>query len=487
MSRVSLAVRRAARRPDRSARPAQGRAGAHRSNPFESLQRTAGNHVVGDLLRHWAGPGDRALATPEQPRPTVRGEESELEADANRAFEVRGQAAGRGPARDRGAADAPLGREGMPERGDSLPSTIRRDFESRLGIDLADVRVHHDGQAARGADSVDSRAFTIGRDVFFAGGEYAPGTAAGRRLLGHELTHVAQQQQSGPALQRQARSTIGPKIPQVPQDLQQSIDVSKLSDDALVDRHDRILDVLAQFTESTPETDALANEAAYIGTELARRRALAAGRTFSGDAIDTIRAYFEANAKKPHRPAPGSTTPAPAGGWQDSCIVALNHGMRLATGESTLPTTPKTIEKSMEKVEGAGFAGSAREVWFQQKSGKISRGGARPERLDKSVWDALIDLSGGDPGWSVFTMSVLDGNHSVTLTLDNNDPKAPKVFWSDQWASKGGWKQYTRATLDAELTKLVQGWWDEQAEGKKFPPVIRLWRMRSTKAPSGRP
>jgi hypothetical protein len=161
--------------------------------------------------------------------------------------------------------------------------------------------------------------------------------------------------------------------------------------------------------------------------------------------------------------------------------------MKLATGDKALPTTPDTIEKSMKLVGGAGFTGDAREVWFQQKNGKISRGGARPERLNESLWDTVIGLAGGDPGWSVLTMSVLDGNHSVTLTLDNNDPTAPKVFWSDQWGSKGGWKEYTRATLDAEVTRLVQGWWDEQAEGKKFPPVLRLWRMRATKAAPSRP
>jgi hypothetical protein len=40
---------------------------------------------------------------------------------------------------------------------------------------------------------VSARAFTTGRDVFFARSQYRPGTAAGERLLAHELTHVVQQ------------------------------------------------------------------------------------------------------------------------------------------------------------------------------------------------------------------------------------------------------------------------------------------------------
>src|SRR5258706_12563370 len=315
MSRVSLAMRRAIQRPERERSHVGGDiARLRRPNPIESVQRMAGNHVVGELLRQWAAPRGRELALDDQPRRPREG--SELEAEADRLAAPR-SAEERGPARDRPADGSVTRPQDASVAGDTVPGSLRRDFENRLGIDLSRVRVHHDGQAAQGADAVDARAVTVGRNVYFARGEYAPGTAAGRHLLGHELTHVAQQQQSGVALQRQARGRIGPKVPDVPKDLQQSLDLSKLSDDALTERHDRILDVLAQFTESTPDTDALVDEAAHIGTELARRRALAAGRTFSGDAIDRMRAYFEANAKKPRRPAPGTPTPEPAGGWQE--------------------------------------------------------------------------------------------------------------------------------------------------------------------------
>jgi hypothetical protein len=55
------------------------------------------------------------------------------------------------------------------------------------------VRVHADAEAARSARSVNALAFTVGRDVVFGAGQYAPGTRAGRELLAHELTHVVQQ------------------------------------------------------------------------------------------------------------------------------------------------------------------------------------------------------------------------------------------------------------------------------------------------------
>ncbi len=84
--------------------------------------------------------------------------------------------------------------------GSGLDPGVRSRMEPLVGT-LQDVRVHHDGAADALARSVQARAFTTGRDLFFARGEYRPGTAAGDRLLAHELTHVAQQRgapRSGP-------------------------------------------------------------------------------------------------------------------------------------------------------------------------------------------------------------------------------------------------------------------------------------------------
>ncbi len=67
-------------------------------------------------------------------------------------------------------------------------------MERRFGHDFSQVRVHTDAKAAESARAVDAFAYTVGRDVVFERGEYAIGTNHGRRLLAHELAHVAQQQ-----------------------------------------------------------------------------------------------------------------------------------------------------------------------------------------------------------------------------------------------------------------------------------------------------
>ena len=89
-------------------------------------------------------------------------------------------------------ATAPLGARPL-HGGQPLSAPLRAFFESRLGRDLGNVRIHTDARAARAAREIDARAYTLGRDVVFGAGEYQPDTDSGRRLLAHELVHVVQQ------------------------------------------------------------------------------------------------------------------------------------------------------------------------------------------------------------------------------------------------------------------------------------------------------
>ena len=87
-----------------------------------------------------------------------------------------------------GAVAAALGGGGVPlERG------LREQMEERLGHDLSGVRVHDGPSAAESARALEADAFTVGRDVVFGAGRFAPDTVAGRSLLAHELAHVVQQ------------------------------------------------------------------------------------------------------------------------------------------------------------------------------------------------------------------------------------------------------------------------------------------------------
>ncbi len=89
--------------------------------------------------------------------------------------------------------DHPLIQSVLSSPGQPLDMATRSFMEPRFGQDFSGVRVHTDGQAAESARAVNARAYTVGRDVVFGAGEYAPGSGEGRRLMAHELTHVMQQ------------------------------------------------------------------------------------------------------------------------------------------------------------------------------------------------------------------------------------------------------------------------------------------------------
>jgi hypothetical protein len=81
--------------------------------------------------------------------------------------------------------------------GTTLPRRVRQRMEEDLGHGFGEVRVHADESAARAARVLGARAFTVGRDIFFASGEWQPETASGHGLLVHELTHVVQSSSLG--------------------------------------------------------------------------------------------------------------------------------------------------------------------------------------------------------------------------------------------------------------------------------------------------
>jgi hypothetical protein len=78
--------------------------------------------------------------------------------------------------------------------GNALDKNEKHFFESRMGYDFGDVKIHSDDAAAKSAQSINALAYTTGNNIVFAHGQYVPGTDSGKRLLAHELTHVIQQQ-----------------------------------------------------------------------------------------------------------------------------------------------------------------------------------------------------------------------------------------------------------------------------------------------------
>lgn len=89
----------------------------------------------------------------------------------------------------------PIVHEVLRSPGQPLDAQTRSFFEPRFGHDFSKVRVHADERAHESARSVNGLAYTVGNDLVFGAGHFAPHTKPGQRLLAHELTHVVQQSQ----------------------------------------------------------------------------------------------------------------------------------------------------------------------------------------------------------------------------------------------------------------------------------------------------
>jgi len=92
--------------------------------------------------------------------------------------------------------------------GQAMQRSVMHQMESGFGTTFRGVRIHTDATADRLARSVQAKAFTTGKDIFFKQGEYNPRSSAGKELLAHELTHTVQQGAVG--VQKKADSpTLG--------------------------------------------------------------------------------------------------------------------------------------------------------------------------------------------------------------------------------------------------------------------------------------
>ena len=179
------ATRSTTRAPERLA-AAQEVAGI----PSAGFQESAGNLAVQALLRDSAVGPKLSVSQPHDP------DERSADAIADRALAGEAPAGQAAPIVAAGPAPAPGPAVAAALDGDAgapLPSVEQAEFGTKLGADLSGVRIHDDEAAHAAAKEIGARAFTHGRDIFFAAGEWRPEDREGRRLLAHELAHTVQQ------------------------------------------------------------------------------------------------------------------------------------------------------------------------------------------------------------------------------------------------------------------------------------------------------
>jgi hypothetical protein len=194
-----------------------------------------------------------------------------------------------------------------------------------------------------------------------------------------------------------------------------------------------------------------------------------AAATFTAQAVTRMRDFFVQNA---------------TGGSPQSCIGTMNEGLRRLFDNPSIPVGSE-VHTTMEALRQAGHATSRQDIEFKDAGGNTTRGERPPESLSESLLARMQAMNGGAAGWSIFGLSLMDGYHSVLLSLDSTNPAQPAIYWSDQWPSNGGWLSLDGAGLDARVTTLTRQWYPEfiaereRRTGKRVAPRTRatLWMV----------
>jgi hypothetical protein len=230
MERLSLAKIAQAEKPRRTSLSRRPLSETSSEANLRSLQRSMGNRALGMFLQaklEVGPPGDQyeeeadRVAEHVMRMPTPAAATSSGGEELRRKCqECREEEESQGPMSRKVTGSAspskisapPIVHEVLRSPGRPLDKTTRAFFEPRFGRDFGQVRVHTDSHAAQSAAAVHALAYTVGNNLVFGTGQYAPDSAHGRRLLAHELTHVHQKQHANPHPQGPALTDLHPGL-----------------------------------------------------------------------------------------------------------------------------------------------------------------------------------------------------------------------------------------------------------------------------------
>ena len=221
------------------------------------------------------------------------------------------------------------------------------------------------------------------------------------------------------------------------------------------------------------------------------------------------RGVAQASAYSPRRTARGfdapPETPAPVGGEaiervrgvmtrhanlpsnqkRATGIELLNEGLRVFYGavlegdDGSPAQLGGNVLQSMSELQRLGLTQAPEQFDYLDSAGQPTSGDDRPDRLDRSVEEWLIDRVARDglPGWHLLGLSLLDGNQCALLAVQyaGVGNTATKVYWADQIDS---WSEVTGG-LDARLTDYTQRYWDSilAHQRKRARTQTAIWTL----------
>ena len=285
--------------------------------------------------------------------------------------------------------------------GQPLPQTTRHHMEYRFGHDFSHVRIHTGTSAHRLNHELNALAFTTGTHIYFAPGQFQPGTRPGQHLLAHELTHVVQQ--AGGAGGGMVREMAAPSMVSRAEKPETKLYYGhRVSGEFVHHRIERIL----------RDTD----------KELVTEAAIPGANRF-GPALNKI-GVADLYKSQPAKTVSGVKAFQPAENPRD--IVAMNDPSAVGT-QPSVTSLPKISGKRDAPVRN--WQGDfPQKIWL----GEIKPLGVGPVGLGQ------IQLDSYDQGYKAFVARIhkLSGSTRASIGIERLDFPLPAFLNFDNWATQ---------------------------------------------------
>jgi hypothetical protein len=359
--------------------------------------------------------------------------------------------------------------------GRALDQSTRHAMEARFGYDFSAVRVHDDAHAAATAAEIHAAAFTVGQDIVFGTGGYAPSTSRGRELLAHELAHTVQQSGTdkkappiapGSALESAAEAaghtaarggdvtqplgTSGLGIARAPRP-----DYLNAYDDTQLEEQARMLREMLRKRPEYPDRDADVRFLSEVTTEVERRGAAAESE-----------AALAQLGKEPEDEAP---EPAP------TTSMALPTGKprtKPKPGTAAAPQRPRRKAAAPSKFDPGGFTNEDIERPWKESEKRIeAESRPNPTPFMDRFYAARRLTSEGDTSNAMSVWEV--GRREGLFTEDD------RWAFDETWAQKIGKPAHDEAKQHARTESIQKEMaWEAKGEALRSPePFIQPFAM----------
>ncbi len=369
-----------------------------------------------------------------------------------------------------GALQEPAGvpesvNEVLGSTGSPLDAQTRAFMESRFGQDFSRVRVHTGARAAESARDVNALAYTVGSDVVFGAGRFAPNTGEGRRLIAHELAHTIQQ--SG-----DTSSSSGPLSVSEPGDFHER-EADAAADRVAASSHGegdasgaRRIVSRAPLVSNTAARKQIAKAPLAGPDKYSAQSALLDWKEKADAFLHGTRAWLAANWTA----YLGMTSSNPSLGWQESGIYGVaSNAFGNAVNEAATAAFKYYLKKSAVKA-GAGAAGAAVGGLVGNVPGAIIGFviGVLIESVAGVIFDAITGKSEIDTAVTQASRATSQLIESKTAGFDKEAERAKRALDSDfrqqQTALTG--------TESQEQVDAVRKWAEGEAALIKTPPNL---------------